>query len=117
MTKNFKGYSLVEKRDLPDIRSVGYLYKHDKTGAEVLYLKNEDDNKAFNIAFRTPPYNDNGIAHIIEHSVLNGSKKYPSKEPFVELLKGSLNTFLNAMTYSDKTVYPYRLVTKKTSTT
>ena len=106
MTKNFKGYSLVEKRDLPDIRSVGYLYKHDKTGAEVLYLKNEDDNKAFNIAFRTPPYNDNGIAHIIEHSVLNGSKKYPSKEPFVELLKGSLNTFLNAMTYSDKTVYP-----------
>ena len=106
MTKNFKGYSLVEKRDLPDIRSVGYLYKHDKTGAEVLYLENEDDNKAFNIAFRTPPYNDNGIAHIIEHSVLNGSKKYPSKEPFVELLKGSLNTFLNAMTYSDKTVYP-----------
>ena len=69
MTKNFKGYSLVEKRDLPDIRSVGYLYKHDKTGAEVLYLENEDDNKAFNIAFRTPPYNDNGIAHIIEHSV------------------------------------------------
>ncbi len=106
MTKHFKGYSLVEKRDLPDIRSVGYLYKHDKTGAEVLYLENEDDNKAFNIAFRTPPYNDNGIAHIIEHSVLNGSKKYPSKEPFVELLKGSLNTFLNAMTYSDKTVYP-----------
>ena len=82
------------------------MYKHDKTGAEVLYLENEDDNKAFNIAFRTPPYNDNGIAHIIEHSVLNGSKKYPSKEPFVELLKGSLNTFLNAMTYSDKTVYP-----------
>lgn len=106
MSKDFKGFKLVEKRDLPDIRSVGYLYKHEKTGAEVLYLENEDDNKAFNIAFRTPPYNDNGIAHIIEHSVLNGSKKYPTKEPFVELLKGSLNTFLNAMTYSDKTVYP-----------
>jgi len=106
MPKEFNGFKLLEKRDLPDIRSVGYLYQHEKTGAEVLYLENEDDNKAFNIAFRTPPYDDNGIAHIIEHSVLNGSRKYPTKEPFVELLKGSLNTFLNAMTYSDKTVYP-----------
>ena len=71
-----------------------------------MYLKTDDDNKAFSIAFRTPPYDDNGIAHIIEHSVLNGSKKYPTKEPFVELLKGSLQTFLNAWTFSDKTMYP-----------
>lgn len=100
------GFTLKETKELKDIHSTAYLYEHDKTKASVLYLKNTDTNKAFNIAFATPPYDDNGIAHIIEHSVLNGSKKYPTKEPFVELLKGSLNTFLNAMTYSDKTVYP-----------
>ena len=106
MTKEFNSFTLVEQKPLPDIRCDYYLYKHDKTGAQVMYLKTDDDNKAFSIAFRTPPYDDNGIAHIIEHSVLNGSKKYPTKEPFVELLKGSLQTFLNAWTFSDKTMYP-----------
>lgn len=99
-------FRLIETRELPDIQSVGKLYEHVETGAQVLRLDNNDTNKAFTIAFRTPPYDDNGIAHILEHSVLNGSKKFPSKEPFVELLKGSLNTFINAMTYPDKTVYP-----------
>lgn len=103
---SFKGFSLKETRELPDIYSTAYLFTHNKTRAEVLYLKNKDQNKAFTISFATPPYDHNGIAHIIEHSVLNGSKKYPTKEPFVQLLKGSLNTFLNAMTFSDKTVYP-----------
>lgn len=99
-------FKLLEQHELKDIQSEGYLYEHEETGAQVLYLKNDDQNKAFTIAFKTPPYSDNGITHILEHSVLNGSAKYPSKEPFVELLKGSLNTFVNAMTFSDKTIYP-----------
>lgn len=103
----------VEKHDLPDIQSAGHLYEHEETGAQVLYLKNDDPNKSFTIGFKTPPYNDNGITHILEHSVLNGSKKYPSKEPFVELIKGSLNTFVNAMTFSDKTIYPVASTNQK----
>ena len=103
----------VEKHDLPDIQSTGILYEHEETGAQVLYLKNDDSNKAFTIGFKTPPYNDNGITHILEHSVLNGSKKYPSKEPFVELIKGSLNTFVNAMTFADKTIYPVASTNQK----
>lgn len=99
-------FKRIETRELPDIQSTGHLYQHIETGAQVLYFENDDSNKSFTISFNTPPYNDNGIAHILEHSVLNGSKKYPSKEPFVELVKGSLNTFVNAMTYPDKTVYP-----------
>lgn len=99
-------FTLIETQPLTDIHSTGYLYKHNKTGAQVLHLDNRDENKAFAIAFKTPPYSDNGITHILEHSVLNGSEAYPSKEPFVELIKSSLNTFLNAMTYPDKTVYP-----------
>lgn len=96
----------IKTQELPDIQSTGILYEHDETGAKVLHLKNSDTNKAFTIGFKTPPYSDNGITHILEHSVLNGSKKYPSKEPFVELIKGSLNTFVNAMTFGDKTIYP-----------
>ena len=96
----------IETHQLPDVQSTGILYEHEETGAQVLYLKNADVNKSFTIGFKTPPYSDNGITHILEHSVLNGSKKYPSKEPFVELIKGSLNTFVNAMTFSDKTIYP-----------
>lgn len=99
-------FTEIERKDLPDIQSTGIIYLHQETGAKVLRLVNDDSNKAFSIAFRTPPYSDNGITHIMEHSVLNGSEKYPSKEPFVDLLKGSLNTFVNAMTYSDKTIYP-----------
>lgn len=106
-------FKQVETQELPDIQSVGTIYEHIETGARVLYLANDDSNKAFTIGFKTPPYNDNGIAHIIEHSVLNGSAKYPSKEPFVELIKGSLNTFVNAMTFSDKTIYPVASTNQK----
>ncbi len=104
--KNLKAYTLVEKKDLTDIGSVGYLLKHNKTGARVMLVENEDKNKVFNIAFRTTPTNSTGVPHIIEHTVLCGSEKYPSKDPFVELVKGSMNTFLNAMTYPDKTMFP-----------
>lgn len=99
-------FNKIESHELTDLQSVGHLYQHEETGAQVLYIENDDQNKAFTIGFATPPYNDNGIAHILEHSVLNGSAKYPSKEPFVELIKGSMNTFVNAMTFSDKTIYP-----------
>lgn len=99
-------YRLVQKENLSDIRSTGYLFQHIKTGARVMVIENDDENKVFNIAFRTPPKNSTGVAHILEHSVLCGSKEFPLKDPFVELVKGSLNTFLNAMTYPDKTCYP-----------
>lgn len=106
-------FKKIEAHELPDIQSVGTLYEHEETGAKVLHLENDDPNKAFTIGFKTPPYNDNGITHILEHSVLNGSQKYPTKEPFVELIKGSLNTFLNAMTFSDKTIYPIASTNQK----
>lgn len=99
-------YSLKMERDLPDIGSKGYLLEHKKSGARVMLIENEDDNKVFNIAFRTTPADSTGVAHIIEHTVLCGSRKYPSKDPFVELVKGSMNTFLNAMTFPDKTMFP-----------
>lgn len=99
-------YQLIKKEEIEELDSVGYLFKHKKTGARVVLLANDDNNKVFNIGFCTPPTDDTGVAHIIEHTVLCGSKKYPPKDPFVELAKGSLNTFLNAMTFSDKTIYP-----------
>lgn len=99
-------YQLIEKRDLTDIGSAGYLLRHIKSGARLMLIENEDDNKVFNIVFRTTPSDSTGVAHIIEHTVLCGSAKYPSKDPFVELVKGSMNTFLNAMTYPDKTMFP-----------
>ena len=100
------GYELVEEKKLDEVNGTGYVLRHIKTGARVLAVENDDENKVFHIAFRTPPVNDKGIPHITEHSVLCGSRKFPAKDPFVELAKGSLNTFLNAMTYPDKTVYP-----------
>ncbi len=99
-------YEVVSVEALRDLNSVGLLLKHKKSGARVVVMTNDDDNKVFSIGFKTPAYNDTGLQHILEHSVLCGSKKYPVKDPFVELCKGSLNTFLNAMTYPDKTVYP-----------
>ena len=99
-------YELLKEEELKDIHSTGYLLRHRKTGARVMAIENEDENKVFNIAFRTPPKNSTGVAHILEHSVLCGSREFPLKDPFVELVKGSLNTFLNAMTYPDKTCYP-----------
>ena len=99
-------YELVHEEDLPDIASKGTILRHIKTGARVMLIENEDENKVFNIAFRTPPGDSTGVAHILEHSVLCGSREFPLKDPFVELVKGSLNTFLNAMTFPDKTSYP-----------
>lgn len=103
---NIPAYELIKEENIGDLNSQGYLLKHKKTGARVAILENDDDNKVFGIAFRTPPSDSTGVPHIMEHSVLCGSKKFPAKDPFVELAKGSLNTFLNAMTFPDKTVYP-----------
>jgi presequence protease len=99
-------YELIEERHLDDLGAEGYLLKHKKSGARLFLVSNEDNNKVFSIGFRTPPINSCGLTHILEHSVLCGSREFPAKDPFVELAKGSLNTFLNAMTYPDKTVYP-----------
>lgn len=99
-------YEIIREESLKDISSIGWLLRHKKTGARVMLIENDDENKVFNIAFRTPPRNSTGVAHILEHSVLCGSREFPLKDPFVELVKGSLNTFLNAMTYPDKTCYP-----------
>ena len=99
-------FTLTRSRTIPEINVNGKLFIHDKTGARVLSIVNNDENKVFGISFRTPPADSTGVAHIMEHSVLCGSRKYPVKEPFVEILKGSLQTFVNAFTYPDKTCYP-----------
>lgn len=100
------GYELVSSEELKDLQSLGFIFKHKKTGARVVVISNDDNNKVFSIGFKTPPTDSTGVPHIIEHSVLCGSKRFPAKDPFIELAKGSLNTFLNAMTYPDKTIYP-----------
>jgi Zn-dependent M16 (insulinase) family peptidase len=100
------GFKLTREQYIPEIKTRAFLYEHVKTGVELLSMSNEDENKVFGISFSTPPPDSTGLPHILEHSVLCGSRKYPVKEPFVELLKGSLKTFLNAMTYPDKTCYP-----------
>ena len=102
----YNNYKIIKRQNLKDIDCEGILLEHIKTGAKILLLPCSDENKTFSIGFRTPPYDDTGLPHILEHSVLCGSRKYPVKEPFVELMKSSLNTFLNAMTFPDKTVYP-----------
>lgn len=104
--EELQAYEVVERRRIEDINSESCLLRHKKTGARIVLLSNEDDNKVFSIGFRTPPEDSTGVAHILEHSVLCGSKNFPVKDPFMELVKGSLNTFLNAMTFPDKTVYP-----------
>ncbi len=100
------GYQLIFDEWLEDTNGYGAYIVHERTKAKIALIKNEDTNKVFNIGFRTPPKNSTGVPHIIEHSVLCGSKNFPAKDPFVELAKGSLNTFLNAMTYADRTLYP-----------
>lgn len=100
------GFTLTKQTPLPELDAVLYQMTHEKTGLELVWLKRDEENKTFGIAFKTVPWNDTGVFHILEHSVLNGSDLYPVKEPFVELLKSSLNTFLNAMTFPDKTLYP-----------
>ena len=100
------GFDLVESREISEVNSIANLYIHRNTGARLLSMVNDDEKKVFSITFRTPPADSTGLPHIMEHSVLCGSRKYPVKEPFVELLKGSFNTFLNAFTMPDRTVYP-----------
>ncbi len=100
------GFELIKEQDIPEMNTKARHFRHLKSGAELLSLENDDENKVFGATFRTPPKTSNGIAHILEHSVLAGSEKYPVKEPFVELLKGSLQTFVNAFTFPDKTCYP-----------
>ncbi len=102
----YHGFQLKKSEKLEDISATGYLFTHLKSGARLCYLDSKDDNKVFSVSFKTPPDNDCGTPHILEHSVLCGSRKYQAKDPFNELAKGSLNTFLNAMTYADKTMYP-----------
>ena len=105
-TKDIPAYTILETKELPEVHGTGYILTHNKTKARVMVIENHDPNKVFYVGFRTPATNSKGIQHIVEHTVLCGSKKFPAKDPFVELAKGSLNTFLNAMTYPDKTVYP-----------
>lgn len=104
--ENLDAYEILQERPLEDIHSEGLYLLHKKSGAKIAVVSNEDENKVFYIGFRTPPKDSTGVPHIIEHTVLCGSEKFPVKDPFIELVKGSMNTFLNAMTYPDKTVYP-----------
>ena len=101
-----KAYEITKQQTIAELRSEAMILRHKKTGARIALLQNDDENKVFCIGFRTPPQESTGVMHILEHSVLCGSKEFPVKDPFIELAKGSLNTFLNAMTYPDKTVYP-----------
>ena len=100
------GFNIKNVEEVKDAKGTLFSTEHKRSGAKLYFLDREDRNMTFSIAFRTPPKDDTGVFHIIEHSVLCGSRKFPVKEPFVELLKGSLNTFLNALTYEDRTVYP-----------
>jgi len=102
----YHGFKLIQEKNIEELNSMTRIFEHEKSGARLMHIENDDDNKVFSIGFRTPPKSSNGLPHILEHSVLCGSRKFPTKEPFVELIKGSLNTFLNAMTFSDKTIYP-----------
>ena len=104
--KQLAAYRMVSESRVKEMQSDAMVLEHAKSGARIFLMSNEDDNKVFSIGFRTPPADSTGLPHILEHSVLEGSEKFPVKDPFVELVKGSLNTFLNAMTYPDKTVYP-----------
>ena len=100
------GFRIHSVEFIDEVQSTAYEMTHEKSGAGVFYLANDDNNKVFSVSFRTTPTDNTGVPHICEHSVLCGSRKFPLKEPFVELVKGSLNTFLNAMTFPDKTMYP-----------
>lgn len=100
------GFALLRDEQIDELNARARLYRHERTGAELLSLVSDDENKCFGVTFRTPPSDHTGIAHILEHSVLCGSRKYPVKKPFFELVKSSVKTFLNAMTYPDKTTYP-----------
>ena len=106
ISKHIQGFTVTKEKELPELNAVLYQMTHDKTGLGLVWLKRDEENKTFGIAFQTLPWDDTGVFHILEHSVLCGSDKYPVKEPFVELMKSSMNTFLNALTFQDKTMYP-----------
>lgn len=116
IVKKAHGFELMRQEFVREYDSHVMLYKHNKTGAELISVINQDENKTFGAVFRTPVGDSTGIPHILEHSVLCGSRKYPIKEPFVELMKGSLNTFLNAFTYPDRTCYPVASTNTQVST-
>lgn len=100
------GFTLIRQRELKDYKGTLYEWQHEGSGAELIWLSRKEENKTFSVTFKTLPWDDSGIFHILEHCVLGGSEKYAVKEPFAELLKTSVQTFLNAMTFSDKTMYP-----------
>ena len=104
--EHIHGFTVCSCRELPDLDARLFELEHEKSGARLVWLDRDDDNKTFGIAFRTVPEDDTGVFHILEHSVLCGSDSYPVKEPFVELMKSSMQTFLNAITFPDKTCYP-----------
>jgi len=104
--KSYHGFKLVDKYPVEELDSTAQVFEHEKSGAKLLHLDNSDDNKVFSVAFKTPPEDSTGVPHIVEHCVLSGSRKYATKEPFMDMVKGSLKTFINAMTFSDKTIYP-----------
>lgn len=106
INKVYHGFKLKKKYEIKELDSLAHVFKHEKSGARLLHLENDDDNKVFSVAFRTPPADSTGVPHIVEHCVLSGSRKYKTKEPFMDMVKGSLKTFINAMTFSDKTIYP-----------
>ena len=101
-----EGFTVTQVEPLPELEGYAYVMRHDASGARMMWLAVDDDNKSFSISFKTPPADDTGVFHILEHSVLCGSDRFPVKEPFVNLLKTSMKTFLNAMTFPDKTMYP-----------
>ncbi len=111
--ENIKNYELIKKEFVEELNSTAYHLRHLKTKGEVLYLENDDEIKTFGIGFRTPPVDSTGVAHIVEHCVLSGSRKYRTKEPFMDMVNSSMQTFLNAMTYPDKTIYPIATRNKK----
>ncbi|WBW97275.1 insulinase family protein [Oceanirhabdus sp. W0125-5] len=106
INKTYHGFKLIDQYEINEINSIAKVFEHEKSGARLLHLGNDDDNKVFSISFRTPPSDSTGVPHIIEHCVLSGSRKYLTKEPFMDMVKGSLKTFINAMTFNDKTMYP-----------
>ena len=104
INKIYHGFRLLEESTVEELGSVARVFHHEKSGARLMQIANHDDNKVFSIAFRTPPTDSTGVPHILEHCVLSGSRKYTTKEPFMDMVKGSLQTFINAMTFSDKSL-------------
>ena len=111
--QTYSGFKLISEKPLSEINSTALVFQHVKSGARLLYLKNDDENKAFSINFYTPPSSDKGINHIIEHSVLYGSEKYPVKSPLMQIMKDSVSNFSNALTFNDRTEYPFATTNSK----